>query len=181
MKEKIKKIAKDLNLSKNIKRIEERIQKDPFAIIYEIYFKHHDDKVQIFLTAYNKEDFLKNDYSNTIKEQINEDKKYFIDQEGNDRKINMNKMEFLKMKDKKVEQDWLNEKIKQVYKKQSFQSAEKNHEYLKNIEVEEYTSYSFDNDYIVFFTAGHNTVSVSILYKNRDIKSETYLKNRNLI
>lgn len=90
-------------------------------------------------------------------------------------------MDFFEMKDKKVEQNWLNEKIKQVYNKQSFQSAEKNHEYLKNIEIEEYTNYSFDNNYIVFFTAGHNTLSASILYKNKDINTETYLKNRNLI
>jgi hypothetical protein len=74
----VKIILKDLNLDKNVKNIEESENKNMFyQKTIEIKFKHHDDKAIIVLTAYTKQEFLKNDYSNDIKNQILEQKYLF--------------------------------------------------------------------------------------------------------
>lgn len=78
MKKIIIKILKELKLYDKILSVDENENKNNFfQKIITIKFKNHDDKLYIILNAYNKEEFLKNDYSKEIQKQILENKYLF--------------------------------------------------------------------------------------------------------
>lgn len=76
----LKRILKEMELLKNVIRIEESENKNMFyQKIFTIYFKHHEDRARIILNSYSKKHFKLNNYEKDIKEQVNEQLYLFIE------------------------------------------------------------------------------------------------------